>query len=183
MTTPWYVIQVRPSAEKRVAEALKEHGIEGYYPVEKVWRGIGDRRRKHERPLIRGYVFASLPHAAFPMLHDIEGYQRLVRFSGGDSPAVVPQRIIERIRAAEGAGRYDLTRDTRPGKGAPRNVGDRAKIGSGHPLAGFEVAIVGLSSERRVEVMLAMMSSEKPTTIDLADLEDVEEPEPAKEAA
>lgn len=48
----WRLLYVRPLAEKTVKAMLADRGMEAYYPMERVWRGLGGKRKPAERPLI-----------------------------------------------------------------------------------------------------------------------------------
>lgn len=176
MIDPWYVIQVRPNAEKRVLEGLRELKVEAYVPIEKVWRHAGRPRKiVHERPLIRGYVFAILSDRDHAALHEVDGFHRLVGFNG--KPATFPAKELDQIRADEASGEYDKT------KPIERKVyakGQKVRISKG-PYAGRIGVISRLSGQRRIQVMLDIAKAN--TTMD--DVEEVkaEEPEPALKAA
>lgn len=169
---PWLLIQVRPAAEFRVVEALRLYKVPAFAPAERVWRPTPQRRPiVHQRPLIRGYVFAQVGVLGH-LVHDIDGATRLVAFDG--HIATVPTAFVERLRAAQQAGAFDHTRDrAHRGKGAGRNVGERVLMAA-EPFAGFVATVVKLKGQRRVQVMLDLVRGALPLTVSLDDLGDVE---------
>lgn len=139
---PWSVIHCGPAAELKVAAALARHAIEAWVPQETVWRGHGPRRKPHDRPLIRGYVFARLGDRAH-LLHDIDRGGKPVP----GNPAAIAG-FVESLKAAEAAGHFN---HARPKKAFA--MGDRVRVAAG-PFAGVTGAIVRLSPDRRATVML-----------------------------
>jgi transcription antitermination factor NusG len=176
--TPWYAIQVRPSAEKKVATALKEHGIEGFVPVEKFWRGIGSRRRTAERPLIRGYVFAQLGDQDRALLHDVDGATCVITIHPRRVEAFVG--FIAELRILEAGGKFDATADVRR---PPRKAkGAMVRITDGH-YTGFLGVIMKMKGEARARVMLTIFGEDREVVFGFEKMESAEDPEPERRAA
>lgn len=57
----WYVVYTKPKWEKKVAEQLRNKGIECYCPLITQVRQWSDRKKKVEVPLFNSYVFVQLP--------------------------------------------------------------------------------------------------------------------------
>lgn len=55
----WYVLSVRPNAERKVEAALLSKGIDAITPTQKQWRQWSDRRKCVEVVLFTRYVFVS----------------------------------------------------------------------------------------------------------------------------
>ena len=56
----WFVLQVKPQQEKKVADILKEMNIEMYCPMITETRVWSDRNKEVETPLFKSYVFVNL---------------------------------------------------------------------------------------------------------------------------
>jgi transcription antitermination factor NusG len=168
----WRLVQVGPLAEGKVAEALGGYGVETYLPLETLSRAAHGRRIAYQRPLVRGYLFARLPAAAEPLLHEIAGGPRLVSIAG--TAAVVPPGFVYALIAAERAGLYDSTRKAKAKPLADRRrVGERVLVTTG-PYAGFAATVMKLKPRRRVEVMIALCDRQVRKEIDLGKLEAAE---------
>ena len=59
-TNAWYAIYVRSKHEKYVYEVLQLKGIKSSLPLKTVYRQWSDRKKKHQIPLFRGYVFVNV---------------------------------------------------------------------------------------------------------------------------
>lgn len=129
----WYAVRVGPSMEKKVARAFSEHGVESYYPVEKVWRSKRSqgRRMTAERPKARGYVFANGEAAALvAMVHDLDGALEVLGFAYTNEHVAA---WIARLRVMEAAGDFDetLPRDRKGKIKHKLEVGDRVHVNGG----------------------------------------------------
>lgn len=178
----WLLVQTRPALELTVARAIRLHRPEAdvYVPLETVWRRTPRRKTAHSRPLIRGYVFAVLDDADLPLMHEIAGVVSFIRAAQQEAPTrpnpsgaerrpvLTAAGFIERLRAAEAAGRFDKTRSERLAKGQRRKVGDRVRITEG-PMAGFLAVVDKLTSDQRARVILALW--QRPVIMPLALLE------------
>lgn len=168
MTTPWYVIQVRPSAEKKVAETLSERGVETYVPVERVTRvprptpeypeydyrrnrgrySPPPKARVQERPMAPGYVFARIAPEAFPLVHKVEGAVSVYMNNG--SPMRVDPWQLFRLWCAEQLSAFDRTR---PRARRAFRKGERVCMTSGE-FEGEFGAISKLKGNKRATVIL-----------------------------
>lgn len=92
----WYVVYTRPRWEKKVARLLDEKGIEGYCPLNKVYRQWSDRRKLVLEPLFKGYVFVRLEDEGKWDVKKIDGILNFVYWNG--KPAVVRDAEIETIK-------------------------------------------------------------------------------------
>lgn len=78
----WYVLSVRPNAERKVEAALLSKGIAAIAPVQKQWRQWSDRRKCVEVVLFPRYVFVSpQPGQILEALH-FEHVFSYLQFSG-----------------------------------------------------------------------------------------------------
>lgn len=169
-SAPWRLVRVRPGAEAKVVEGLRLYGMTVYLPVERVWRPVAHGpKRPHDRPLIRGYVFARLDRCAH-LVHGIDGATALLVFDG--RLAAVPEPLVLKLMGREAAGAFDQTRQPEPRrKGDRREVGDRVVIRA-EAFDGFAGAVVKLKGDRRVKVLLDLVRcAMAEITVELADLE------------
>lgn len=169
----WYAITVAPTAERKVRDALNDHGLEAYFPVEKVWRTAlqKGRRISHERPLLRGYVFAKTADLAHlvALAHDIEGVVHVFAFQYG---AAKVAEFIDQLRQHETAGDFDetLPRDKQGKIRRKLEPGDPVRV-IGGPFFGFVGKLQSLPGRRRAQVVLTLFGREGPVTLDLLQLE------------
>jgi transcription antitermination factor NusG len=166
---PWSVIHCGPAAEFKVREALIEHGLNAYVTTERVWRGLGPRRRPHERPLIRGYVFAQLGDKAH-LLHEIGNGARVVVGRPGDTA-----KFVAALRLCEAAGDYDHARVRKAFE-----PGDKVRMKHG-AFINMTGTISRLSAGRRITVMLNAVGiiGGGPTKCTMDDVEELREDEAA----
>ena len=69
---PWYAVYTKSRYEKKLADNLREKGIEAYVPLRKVVRQWSDRKKLVAEPLIRSYCFVILPNLEH---HDLYKYE------------------------------------------------------------------------------------------------------------
>jgi len=92
----WYVVYTKPKWEKKVAEQLKQKGIECYCPIVTQVRQWSDRKKKVEVPLFNSYVFVRLDEADRNLVFQSSGVVRYLFWLG--KPAVVRDGEIETIK-------------------------------------------------------------------------------------
>nr|WP_315211467.1 UpxY family transcription antiterminator [uncultured Flavobacterium sp.] len=92
----WYVVYTKPKWEKKVAEQLKNKGIECYCPLITQVRQWSDRKKKVEVPLFNSYVFVQLPDSERNAVFQSVGVVRYLFWLG--KPAVVRDEEISVIK-------------------------------------------------------------------------------------
>ena len=92
----WYVVYTRPRWEKKIAKKLDEAGIEGYCPLNKVYRQWSDRRKIVFEPLFKGYVFVHVGADKMVAVRQIDGILNFVYWNG--KPAIVREVEIATIK-------------------------------------------------------------------------------------
>lgn len=60
---PWHVLYVKSRCEKKVADHCAKHGLEHYLPLRRETKIYQRRRVTVDKPLFKGYVFASFDNA------------------------------------------------------------------------------------------------------------------------
>ncbi len=127
---PWFAVKVRMRSEKMAVTALQEKGFSPFAPSVHCRRRYSDRIKLIETPVFPGYVFCQCKRENKSALLNTTAVAYIVSFGG--TPAEVPEREIESVRAVLSAG----------GQAYPFfSCGDRVTVKSG-PLAGVEGLIV-----------------------------------------
>ncbi|MBP1224049.1 UpxY family transcription antiterminator [Flavobacterium sp. 1355] len=119
----WYVVYTKPKWEKKVAEKLKQIGIECYCPLITQVKQWSDRKKKVEVPLFNSYVFVQLSENDRNSVFQIVGIVRYLFWLG--KPAIVRNEEIDIIKKnlmASNVSEISVT---------PMQVGDRIKLDSG----------------------------------------------------
>lgn len=163
----WYVMQTKPSAEKRVAVTLRHRGIDSYLPLI-----LAQKKADHEPesrrqvPFFPGYFFAQLDleeGSPFDWLW-IPGFRRVVSY--GDEAIPVPDEVIALVKhrladlqQRDQRIRHDLS------------VGDLVRIKNG-PFQDMLAVFEGPTTpSARVQILLTGMNRSIRMRIDAADLE------------
>lgn len=89
---PWYVLYTKAKQEKKVADGLKQIGIEAYCPMATVVKQWSDRKKKVEVPLLNSYVFVSIAERQRDSVFAVPGIVRYLFWLG--KPAVVRDNEI-----------------------------------------------------------------------------------------
>lgn len=92
----WYAVYTRPRWEKKIAQLLDEKGIEGYCPLNKVYRQWSDRKKAVFEPLFKGYVFVRVAEQHKWDIKKIDGILNFVHWNG--KPAMIRPEEIETIK-------------------------------------------------------------------------------------
>lgn len=92
----WYACYTRGRHEKRVAERLRERGVEVFLPLVPTTRRWHDREAVVEFPLFPSYVFARCAPGDLSDTITTPGVVSIVRFN--DRPVAIPTWEIESIR-------------------------------------------------------------------------------------
>jgi transcription antitermination factor NusG len=92
----WYVVYTKPKWEKKVAEQLRNKGIECYCPLITQVRQWSDRKKKVEVPLFNSYVFVQLPDSERNTVFQSVGVVRYLFWLG--KPAIVRDEEISIIK-------------------------------------------------------------------------------------
>ncbi|HEY1195707.1 UpxY family transcription antiterminator [Flavobacterium sp.] len=119
----WYVVYTKPKWEKKVADKLKQLGIECYCPLITQVKQWSDRKKKIEVPLFNSYVFVQLTDSERNSVFQVSGVVRYLFWLG--KPAIVKDEEIEVIKKSlKDPNLYDVTVSS-------IQVGDKIKLDSG----------------------------------------------------
>ena len=119
----WYVVYTKPKWEKKVAEQLRNIGVECYCPLITHVRQWSDRKKKVEVPLFNSYVFVQLPEIDRNLVFQSAGAVRYLFWLG--KPAIVRDEEIEIIKKGlDGPDSCEISL-------IPFQVGDKIELDSG----------------------------------------------------
>jgi len=153
----WWALYTRHQHEKVVAEMLSTKGFEVFLPLYESTRKWKDRRKTLSLPLFPCYLFARLDlQADYFEVKYLAGVTGLV--SAGADPIVVPDRIIEEIRA-RGVNDVIEIREV------PFDSGQPVRVVEG-PFRGFEAIFERyLSGAERVAILLNTIEKAGPRIV------------------
>lgn len=160
----WYLVYCKPRREELARVNLQRQGFETYLPLVRQPRRRLRRRFIQVEPLFPRYLFVHLDTVSdnWAPIRSTLGVSSLVRF--GMEPAVVPQDLVQMIRARDDStGVQDLPpEDFKPG--------DRLRIAEG-PMMGYEGIFLARSSRERVLLLLDIVGKQAKVNVDAARLE------------
>ncbi|MCK5814865.1 MAG: UpxY family transcription antiterminator [Flavobacteriaceae bacterium] len=139
----WFVIYVKPRAEKKVVQELEKLGITVFCPMITEVRQWSDRKKKVEVPLINSYVFVQLKEKEREIVFQVPYVVRYLFWL--KKPAIVRDEEIRVLKETlSEVGVNAQVENLKPG--------DRLKVKSG-PFAGKEGVVQELT-KRRVQLIL-----------------------------
>jgi transcriptional antiterminator RfaH len=140
----WYVVYTKPKWEKKLAEQLKERGIECYCPLVTQVRQWSDRKKKVEVPLFNSYVFVQLAETDRNLVFFSTGAVRYLFWLG--KPAIVREEEIATMKYwLDGSNSSDISV-------VPYQIGDRIKLASG-PFSDQEAIVQEVKNTHYVLVL------------------------------
>jgi len=160
----WYAVYTKSRHEKKLADELKEKGIEAYVPLRKVLRQWSDRKKMVDEPLIRSYCFVKVGKQDYFEVLNTYGAVRYVWFSG--KPATIPENQINMLKLIAGS---DIEVDTLSGNIQP---GTLVKVIAG-PLAGVTGELISHSGKNKVLIRIDHLDTTLSLTISPLFLEQV----------
>jgi transcriptional antiterminator RfaH len=140
----WYVVYTKPKWEKKVAEQLKEKGVDCYCPLITQVKQWSDRKKKVEVPLFNSYVFVYLEESERNLAFLSTGVIRYLFWLG--KPAIVREEEIKTIKEwLDGSHINEITVES-------YQVGDKIKVVSG-PFNNQEAVVKEVSKNHYVLVL------------------------------
>lgn len=147
----WYLVHTKPRQERCALENLHRQGYECYLPTlpaEKLRQGL---LTVSDEPLFPRYLFIRLgvgqSAKSWAPIRSTKGVSRLVSF--GIEPAKVADGLIEVLRDLEASVQTEPDRLFKPG--------ERVRLTEA-PFAGIEGVFQMAEGERRVMVLIEMLS-------------------------
>lgn len=143
----WFVIQVMPQHECKVASQLRYKGQEEFLPMVSSRRQWSDRSKVIDRPLFPGYVFCRVRRSSFGLILDTPGVHRIVSFGGQAHP--ITEEEMSRLQLVLASGR-----EVTP---VPYlALGQRVQVLDG-PLAGMMGIVTRLKNRDRLIISVDML--------------------------
>lgn len=148
----WYLVHTKPRQEKCALENLRRQGYQCYLPTlpsEKLRHGV---LMVSDEPLFPRYLFIRLGQGGGPSwapIRSTKGVSRLVSF--GVEPAKVADSLVDALRAQEASVQALPERLFKPG--------ERVRLTEA-PFAGIEGIYQMAEGERRVMVLIEMLSKQ-----------------------
>ncbi|WP_334154603.1 transcription/translation regulatory transformer protein RfaH [Tepidimonas sp.] len=149
----WYLVHTKPKQEMCALENLQRQGYQCYLPTrpsEKLRQGA---LTVLDEPLFPRYLFICLglgdSALSWAPIRSTKGVSRLVSF--GAEPARVDEGLIELLRTQEASVRTEPERLFKPG--------ERVRLTEA-PFAGIEGIYQMADGERRVMVLIELLSKE-----------------------
>lgn len=140
----WYVVYTKPKWEKKVAEQLRNAGVECYCPLIVKIHQWSDRKKKVEVPLFNSYVFVRLADEDRNLVFQSPGAVRYLFWLG--KPAIVRDDEINTIKSwLDKPNKTDITITT-------LQVGDKITLESG-PFTAQEAVIQEVKNTHYVLVL------------------------------
>jgi len=159
----WYLVHTKPKQENCALENLERQGYECYLPTlssEKITRGA---LVLSEEPLFPRYLFIRLglddSAKSWGPIRSTKGVSRLVTF--GTAPAKIHDTLINQLKEHEARMRISPARIFSPG--------ERVCL-TAAPFAGIEGIYQTANGERRVIVLIELMSRPVTVTVTPAEL-------------
>lgn len=158
---PWYAIWTRSRHEQVVMQQLVEKQFTAFLPTIAKWSRWKDRRKRIERPLFPGYVFARFEPDERLAVLKCSGVVSIVSFNG--EPAPVPEHEIAGIRT--------LLESTLPYDPCPMiKTGQRVEVTHG-PLKGVVGRLTRKGTQSRLVLSVDLIGQAVSVQVDAADVE------------
>jgi transcriptional antiterminator RfaH len=162
----WYLVHTKPRQEKCALDNLHRQGYQCYLPTipsEKLRQGL---LTISGEPLFPRYLFIRLGEGdsakSWAPIRSTKGVSRLVSF--GVEPAKVADSLVEALRAQEASFQAEPERLFKPG--------ERIRL-TKTPFAGIEGIYQMADGERRVMVLIELLSKQVRVRVATANLRKV----------
>jgi len=157
----WYAAYTRANHEKRVADRLKQSGIEYFLPLYDSIHRWKDRRVRFQSPLFPGYVFVRFQVENRLRVLQISSVVRLVGANG--NPVPIEKKEIQALRNGLSSG---IDAEPHP----YLTIGRRVRVKRG-PLEGTYGVLMRRKNKVRFVISLDLIMRSISVEIDIADLE------------
>lgn len=147
----WYVVHCQPSAERKALFHLNRQGYAAYLPVYRKTRRHARRVDEVSKPLFPRYLFIHLDIEtdAWLAVRSTVGVSHIV--CNGETPAAVPNGVVEAIQAREDERGHVALADF-----AAFKPGDQVRLTDG-PLADQVGLFAKVADDHRVIVLLELL--------------------------
>ena len=149
----WFAVYTQPRKEDMAREHLQRQNFEVFYPRYLKKRSHARKVEMVPAPLFPRYLFVSFDPSVAGW-HCVRSTRGVVRIVGNNDPTVVPDQIIDNIRARAGNDGYVvLARQTEISSGA------RIRINSG-PFSECDAIFEANHDNDRVVALLSLLGRE-----------------------
>lgn len=164
----WYVAFVKSCQERRVAEQLRDSGVDCFLPVQRVVRQWSDRKKEVEVLVLKGLIFVHTDDKRrVELLKEIYGIYAYMNAGGGAyHPVVIPDSQMRTFMYMLGQTELPVTVVTEP-----LQPGDKVRVLRGS-LAGLEGEFIEHGNHHQVFVRLDILGAAS-VEISPADLEKI----------
>ena len=139
----WFAVHVRSRHEKKVADDLRQRGVENFLPVVRQVRRWSDRKKVVEFPLFSCYVFVRIPPEPKWRISVLTS-TGVLGFIGPGQGTAIPSEQIESIRRL-------VLNDVHVTPESYIKVGQRVRIRGG-ALDGVEGVLAGCGKDQKLIV-------------------------------
>jgi transcription antitermination factor NusG len=144
---PWFAIRVKSNFEKKVADGLRNKGLEEFLPLYQSRRRLSDRYKTVDLPLFPGYLFCRLDLDHRLPLLTTAGFLYIV--SVGNKPVPVDEDEISAVKL--------VVRSGVPAMPWPSlAVGQRVRL-EGGPICGLEGVVMQVGTHDRICVSVTLL--------------------------
>lgn len=159
----WYAVYTHARHEKKVAQQMRERGIEHFLPVYRSMRVWKDRRKELDLVLFPGYVFTRIDVAEKLRVLQLPGVVHFVSFNG--QPMALAGHDLEALRNA-------LQQGLRAEHHPYLTAGRRVRVVRG-PLTGARGVLQRLKTNCRIVISIDAIMRSVSVEIDESDVEPV----------
>ncbi|MBM3812286.1 MAG: UpxY family transcription antiterminator [Acidimicrobiia bacterium] len=154
--SPWFVLSLKPRAEKAASAELTRRGITHYLPLYHSRRRWSDRIKQVQLPLFPGYIFCQFGYSQRLEILNLPAVTNIIGY--GKVPTPVPEEELTAIRLMLSSGRTVLPWPY-------LQPGQKIRIEQG-PLQGLEGTLLRDSSTWRVIVSIELLHRSVSVEID-----------------
>ncbi len=173
----WYALRVSTRSEAKVIKGLSEIGCESYCPMETRWVTHARQTERKDRPLLPGYIFASLTDAHIWRVNRLDGVQGII--GAGGSPMPIPDRFVGLLALHEWLGAFDRTMPYTELKLRPA-PGMAVRVTTGPLKGALAVVAEGKHSDNRLRILIDGFGRVRDYIVKLDSVEAVECEKPSQ---
>ncbi len=147
----WLVAYVRMHHERKTSERLTQMGIENYLPIQKEVRQWSDRRKTVDRIVIPMMVFVHVDAEERSQVLSLSSVTRYMVLRGTSSPAVIPDKQMERFRFM-----LDFSEETVTMSSETFAPGEKVRVVKGK-LSGLVGELITINGNSKVIIRLDVL--------------------------
>lgn len=168
---PWLVVRTKSRRERWAAQNIEQQGCEFYMPCFEVTAPRNGRLvALKPKVLFPSYIFVNPPDGRWRFLLSTLGVQTLIMW-GKETPAVMPEREIERIRSRENKDGFVCLPDNSPIE-VKFEIDEKIRIKAG-PFEDHCGLYQGMDDRGREKVLLDVLGGRRVVLFDTDNIESV----------